>query len=218
MKKEKGKKGKGKKEEKIKKKGILSLVITLVVVIIIIGFAIFYIYNYVNKYKVKKYQYNGFDFVKNGNFWITQIVSNNTLYTIELRYGPRDLKEVNVTGNPIDWLKLKQKWKVNAAYVTFDPEQKNLTWVAIAASDISTNMAKVLNIIPVAACTKNATQACYNRSIVDCSKRNSLVIFINESNETKLVVDRNCIVVEGNNKNIVKTADRLILGWYCIMR
>ncbi|MBW2999471.1 hypothetical protein KY339_02260 [Candidatus Woesearchaeota archaeon] len=161
----------------------------------------------------KGYLYNGFSFVKQEGLWFTQIQKKGTsnVYNVQLRYGPKELENITIQGNPNEFLDL------TAAYITFDPVGRDLSHVALAASDLSSNMAVVLAITPVPACTKNETGACKDIPTITCDNTKNPVIFIKEDAEAKIIHDDNCITLQGWGMDLVKVVDRLMLGWYGIM-
>src|SRR3989338_3668191 len=102
------------------------------------------------------YLYNGFSFVKVNDQWWTRFerTANGQTYNVQLRYSPNDLKEIPITGDYIYFLRF------NASFVTFDPLGKNLSYVALAASDISQSMVKVFDIAAFPACTQQDNSTC----------------------------------------------------------
>lgn len=159
------------------------------------------------------YLYNGFSFVSIEDSWFTRFKHRGTgqEYSIQLRYGPRELQHVAIQGNASTLL------KYNATYITFDPTGENLSYVALAAADLSLNLHNVLHITPVAACTKNETEGCKNRPIVTCEGQYP-AIMVHSINLTPGVYARgSCIVVRGEGLGLLEAVDRLLLEWYGIM-
>lgn len=158
------------------------------------------------------YIYNGFSFVKVRDTWYTRLKRENTgqPYHIEVRYGPRDIEDVPLTGDYTYLLTF------NTTFITFDPTGKDFPHVALAAADISTNLARVFNITPFAACSKNETAVCASRPIVQC-KQGTPVIFIREDPVPAVVAKGTCITVQGSGFDLVKAANRLLFAWYGIM-
>ncbi len=158
------------------------------------------------------YTYNGFSFVKVRDTWYTRLKRENTnqSYHLEVRYGPRDIEEVQLTGDYTYLLTF------NTTFITFDPTGKDFPHVALAAADISTNLVRVFNTTPFAACSKNETAVCANRPIVQC-KQGTPVIFIREDPVPAVVAKGTCITVQGSGFDLVKAANRLLFAWYGIM-
>ena len=158
------------------------------------------------------YVYNGFSFVKVRNTRYTRLKRENTgqSYHVEVRYGPRDIEEVPISGDYLSLLTF------NNTFVTFDPAGKDFSHVALAAADLSMNMVRVFNMTPFAACTKNETAACVGRPIVHCGG-SAPTIFIKEDPIPAVVAKGRCITIQGTDFDLVKAANRLLMAWYGIM-
>lgn len=175
------------------------------------------------KEKQVSVKYNNFEFNKREGMWHVDLRNRVTdqVFDIPLRYSPYEVDEVEVQGNPSDFLMLKEKYGLNAVYLTFDPEDTNLTTIALGSSELSINLAQVLNIKPIAACANNETEACSKRPIVDCEDDDRLVIYLKgaRENETpKVIEDTNCITLTGHNLDLLKSVDRMLYLWYGIMK
>ncbi len=164
------------------------------------------------------YMYSGFSFVRVNDRWYTQVLPKGatTLYNIELRYSPYDLELVPVEGDVGNFLNMSWDFG-NRTYLTFDPTEENLSYVALAAADITTTLRKVEGIHPTAACTKNDTDACKGAPIVDCSYKGAPIIYINQGNLTAVKLKDNCLVIQGRGLEILKATDKVFLIWHGIM-
>lgn len=158
------------------------------------------------------YIYNGFSFVKVRGSWFTRLQRKNTneSYHLEVRYGPRDVEEIPLSGDYAYLLTF------NSTFITFDPTGKDFPHVALAAADLSTNLVRVFNTTPVAACTLPDEKACANRPIITCTQ-GVPTIFIKEDPVPAVTAQGTCITVQGEDFDLVKSANRLLLAWYGIM-
>jgi hypothetical protein len=156
------------------------------------------------------YVYNRFSFVFVDGLWYTQVQKNKTVWDVPLHFGPKQLENISITGIT------SNKFADNNVYITFDPIGKDLQYVALASAEISLSLTKGFGVFPIAACDKNETDACSNRPIKTCNNQDS-VIYMRQSNQTKVVINGNCVIIEGNDWGIVKATDRLLLNWYKIM-
>ncbi len=158
------------------------------------------------------YLYNGFSFVKVRNTWYTRLKRENSTetYQLELRYGPRDVEEIPLTGDYLYHLSF------NSTFITFDPQGKDFPHIALAAADLSTNLVRVFNITPHAACTQSDDKACLNRPLIQCTQ-GIPSIFIKEDPLSGVTAEGTCITLQGEGFNLVKAANRLLLAWYGIM-
>jgi hypothetical protein len=154
------------------------------------------------------YVYNGFSFVKYQGLWFTQVHIKGTtnLYDIQLHYGPEEVKDIELIGDPSRFLSLP------GIFVTFDPKGKDLAHVAVSAGEFSLVSAQVLNVTPISACTKNETAVCEGIDIVRCFDPYP-VIYLEESDDTGVLVQDNCIRVKGKGMDLLKATDRLLFAW-----
>lgn len=160
------------------------------------------------------YVYRGFSFVWYDNLWFTQMHKPGTdkLYNIQLHFGPRDLEDVELGGG------VEQFTVVPNTYVTFDPTAEPLSYVALAAGELSLNLAVVLNITPVPACTKNQTQACAKLPTINCAQDTvHPIIALEQGGAATVTRDRNCLTLSGKDLELVRAVDRALLLWMEIM-
>jgi len=161
------------------------------------------------------YLYNGFSFVYVDNMWYTQVQrhSDNSLVDIPLHYGPRDLENISISGA------IDKGFQQPIVYITIDPEDRNMNYIALASSELSLNLAKGIGVVPKFACSKNKTDTCKTRPILDCDNTDKAIIYLQQSNNTGSVnLEGNCIEIKGNNWELVKAVDRLLLQWYQVMK
>ncbi|MBI2653510.1 hypothetical protein HYX02_01735 [Candidatus Woesearchaeota archaeon] len=207
---------------------VVSIIIIALLFIGIMAFSIFskqqpktledlHVLNLKGKLKPSQgYVYKGvYSFVTLDGLWYTQLTSpkGKKLYSLALRYSPKDLKEITVEGS------LNTQFFNNQSdfYVTFNPTGKQFSYVGLAVADFNTHMSKVFEKKPIAACDRNETEPCNNRPIVTCEDTNMLVLYIRESERFKVYYNDNCIVVEGNGFDLVKGVDRVLYNLYDIM-
>lgn len=174
--------------------------------------------NYKGKLKKDEgYLYDGvYSFVKFDNLWYAQLVSpkGTRLYNIQFRYGPRDVEKIGIEGS------LDTSLVNNATqyYVTFNPSGQNFSAVALAVGDFNTHMTNIFFKQPIAACDRNETMACTNRSIITCDNTEELVLYVKESDNSRVHFNDNCILVEGNGFDLVKGVDRALYELYGIIK
>jgi hypothetical protein len=159
------------------------------------------------------YIYNGFSFVKNDDFWHTQIKDGNRLYTLTLRYGPNEVEDIPL-GGPLNDTFFADK----EVLIAFDPTREKQKYVGLAAAELSLSLSTAINKQPVAACTKNETLACNERPIVTCEDATRAVIFLDEREPAGVFFEGACIRVQGVGFDLLKAENRLLYQWYGIMR
>tara|TARA_Y100000310_G_scaffold332444_1_gene408034 strand:+ start:9178 stop:9870 length:693 start_codon:yes stop_codon:yes gene_type:complete len=207
-------------DEEIKKhieKKQRKIFLTMVVVIIISLAILFSIRFFFGDEKYPEYTYNGFTFRKIAGLWHTEWQLEDKVYSIHLRYGPRESEDVPVYTTE-EYVELNPS---RTTYLTSDPGY-NKAYVALASSEIALNLANTFGVIPIGACTENGTYpACSTRPIVTCDNTEdseAAVIYIKEDDENKIIVDGNCLTIQGRGEDIVKAADKVIWLWYGIIR
>lgn len=160
--------------------------------------------------------YNGFRFVKIEGLWYTQWQRDEKLYTIPLRFNPADAEKVPTEGI----LNVSLFNKMPELYVTFDlseKEGKNFTMLALASAELSQNLVKAINRYPIAACTNNESDACRERPIIDCDTEGVPVILIREQSPTKVILDDNCMILQGEGMDLLRAVDKVLYQWYGII-
>ena len=132
-----------------------------------------------------------FSFTTDGRY-VININGNKIIFD----YLPNDLKEVNV--------EIIQKDKI---YLLYDPNQEdsNLNYIL---SKLFYNL-RNLDIITNLACNKE--QECPSDiPIKDC---NSDAFYFKKSNLTNIYKENDCVVIEGNDIELNKIADKIILNY-----
>jgi hypothetical protein len=212
------------KEKKAKKKTIkknktkndwVLILVPVVIILVIIGgiFAVKYFFKPEPTYQA--IEYNGFTFVNVSNIWITHMEFNGRDYQLMFKYPPNEVEDIPITYK-LNWFtKLTSERK--QIYITFDPEDDNLGYIALVATDLSRALSRVYNLQPIAACTKNITEACSDRPIKTCDNTSMPVIYLNDDPNTSIIYSENCLTISGEKENIVKATEKVILNWYKII-
>jgi hypothetical protein len=162
------------------------------------------------------YIYNDvYSFVRFDGSWYTQLVSpqGTRLYNIQFRYGPRDVESLRVEGS----LNISKFNDAQEYYVTFSPLGGNFTAMALAAGDFNQHMTTIFFKQPIAACTTNVTAECRFRPTITCDSTDDIVLYLKDSNRSRVLYDDNCITIEGTGFGMVKGVDRVLYGFYDVM-
>ena len=207
---------------------VISISVIILLLVSILAFSIFnkqqpktledlHVLNLKGKLKPEQgYEYKGvYSFIKLDNLWYTQITSpkGSKVYSLALRYSPKDLKDIVIEGN------LNKEFFDNQSefFVAFNPTGKDFSSVGLAVADFNTHMSKVFEKKPIAACDRNETDACRSRPIVTCENNDKLVLYVRESERLRAYYNSNCIVVEGKGFDLVKGVDRILYNLYGVM-
>jgi hypothetical protein len=160
--------------------------------------------------------YNSFKFVKIEGLWYTQWQKDDKLYTIPLRFNPREVENIPVEGE----LDFDIFNSIQDVYITFDlsdEETANFSLMALASTELTQNLVKAINRNPIAACINNESEACHDRPIISCDDNGVPVIFIREQSPTKLILDDNCMILQGEGMELLKVVDNVLYKWYGII-
>ena len=207
---------------------IISIAVIVLLFIAVLAFSVFYkqqpktledlhVLNLKGELKPEQgYVYEGvYSFVTLDNLWYTQLTSpkGTKIYSLALRYSPRDLKDIVIEGNlDKDFFDQQSEF-----FVTFNPTGREFSYIGLAVADFNTHMSKVFEKKPIAACDRNETEPCKNRPIVTCEDKDKLVLYIKESERFRAYYSNNCIVVEGDGFDLVRGVDRILYNLYNIM-
>jgi hypothetical protein len=160
----------------------------------------------------ESYEFNGFLFEKQGPLWVTNIKWGGEYLRIPMHYGPTDTKHITLAG------RLNDTFNEGPLYITFEPDADNVSSMAIAAAELSLNLAQGINRSLVAACSRNVTEACATRPIVDCRDTDKAVIYLKENDVPFIKLEDNCIVIYGKGNDLLKGVDRLLMFWYGVVQ
>ena len=183
---------------------------------ILCAFSIGFFYVRQKSLSANQYYYNGYKFVRYGNFWNMTIKNGYLEDQWVLRYSPKELLDIPVIGNMSDVFNSK-----NYVYITFNPFDEELSYVALAAGDLSIGLSRFLNKMPIASCTQQDNQGCLNVKIINCSSeehKNEPIIFLNHQAPTMLAFEGNCAIVQGLGFELLRSADLFMLKYYGVMK
>jgi len=143
--------------------------------------------------------------------WFTEWVRQDRQpFTIPFHFNPEQVEDIPLEG------RLSEAFEQGNIYLTFDPDELGLEYVGVAFGELSFSLLQAFEMLPVAACTKNYT-GCENRPIITCDDLDKAVIYVKQSNKTRVLLRGNCAVVEGSGADIIRATDRLLFGMYNIM-
>ncbi len=163
--------------------------------------------------KDRGYMYGDHSIVKNDGLWWADVYVLGTLYKTPLHFGPRDLENVTITGQLND--SFNQQPDI---YVAINPETSD-KYYSLAISELSLNLAKVMNRAPIGACTTENDVVCPERKIVSCANPNGSPTIELEINDTSSIqLQGTCIKITGKEYGLTRAVDRLLYRWYGVMQ
>ncbi len=185
----------------------------IAVAVLVAAAALVFAFRFASQPAQNAIKYNGFLFEYGGGLWNTQWQQEGQLYNLRLHYHPGQVDNISISGG--------EDWNASGKlYITFDPEGKNLSYVALSAAELSLSLYNALGVEPAAACTRNVTDACFSRPIVSCENPpdGSSVIYLKDSGEAGIILDRQCAIIQGTGSELVRASERAIYQWYGIIR
>lgn len=158
------------------------------------------------------YIYGQYSFIFTDGLWWTDIKQEDRWLKVRLHFGPREVSEVKVEGS------LDERFNGgNEVYMAIDPEFGN-KYLTLALSEINLNVVQGIRRKPVAVCTRDNETVCEGRDILNCENtKGKPVIELRYGGEPKITLKGTCILVSGEDYELVKAADRLIWQWYKVM-
>ena len=209
------KKKRTKKKSEIKKNDLVVILIPIIIIALLIGavFAIKYIYK--PKPKIQTLEFHGFIFKNESDIWTTQMQIKDQLYNLMFKYSPYDVENIKINYLPNNFSKLTSMH--NYIYITFDPEDDNLAYIALGAADLGRALTRVYGIKPIAACTKNITEACSNVPIHTCDTTARPVIYLDDDPVQNITYEGNCLTIQGKKDDLLKAVQRVLFEWYKII-
>ncbi|MEM4267793.1 MAG: hypothetical protein QXK37_03085 [Candidatus Woesearchaeota archaeon] len=203
------------KKEDPQLKSARNLIIGLLL-FMIVGIGAFYGYKSYKDSQVadERFTYNYFKVEKRDGIWWTEAQQGKNLFLITMRYSPREVENVTVIG---DVQELRRKW--GFFYITFDPTEEKFADVTMANAEISTKLVQHFGIGVAPGCIKPAPECTQlNVTLVSCENESLPVIFLNQESPPVVKVQGNCIIVQGEESDIIRAADRLMYNLYGIMK
>ncbi|MFC1800622.1 hypothetical protein ACFLYT_01055 [Nanoarchaeota archaeon] len=160
-----------------------------------------------------RYMYNGQKFYKEGDMWHTEIKKENTLWDVELYYGPRELENIPLSGDFTDVFDLDE------VYVTFDPrEQGNLKYLALAVGHLDTSLIKSFRKQITAGCIVNETDACINVPVINCENTDdNVVFFLKTADSPGVTMEDNCVTIQGSEWQLIQATEKFLMKAYGVI-
>lgn len=157
------------------------------------------------------YTYNGYSFVKADGLWWTEVNKFGTRLKIPLHFAPKELEDIKFQGNLDPAFNEGDK-----VYIAIDPNVVSKHYT-LAISELSFNLVKGMDRIPVGSCTEEHP-ACEGREIINCETANGKpVVELALDPEQKIELIGTCIKVSGTEFDLVKGVNRVLYQWYDIM-
>ena len=193
-------------------KGKITVIIILTVIAILI--ILFAVYDAkMRKEAGNNVYYNGYHFMKVGILWSTMVP--NPYYPVwYFHFNPKQVEDIPTEGNMSEEFR-----KARLIYVTFNPRENNLSYVALVTGDLSLDLSKYFNQITRPACTLN-TSDCENVTILTCDEAerdNITTIFLTQGGPAYIKYGKYCITIQGKEKDLVRASEKFMMKYYGII-
>jgi hypothetical protein len=158
--------------------------------------------------------YEGFVFTNFDGIWTTEWQRGGQIYFLDFRHTPDEVIHIPVSGETDIRFQLEQ------VYITIDPQEERMagtSYLALAATELTRKLVTPFERNVSAACTINETDACVGRPIITCDNTNSSVVYLKHSEQTRIVLDGNCVTFEGSGEDLVMAVDKALFQWLGII-
>lgn len=192
------------------KAGIAAVALGILAIIAI--FALLLIFSG-NEEAMGNATYNGFTFEEIEGIWVTEWQIENQTHQLYFRHHPEEVRKVPVRGST------DARFQKPTVYLTIDPSENRSSenaYLVLAAIEMSSKLTFPLDRYVIAACTENSS-LCSDRPIVTCSGTDSAVIYLKQDEEAGVIMDGNCVTVQGSGEEVVKASDKLLFQLLGIM-
>lgn len=156
---------------------------------------------------------NVYVFVKLEGLWYTTVWGKDVKVGVPLHFHPGELKDIPIKGSYNHSLFNQTPH----FFITFDPIGIQLQYVALAIGEFDRNMLAAFDKLPIAACLINETTACHDRPIINCTNTKEPVVYMKQEGDTSIILDDNCITIQGEGLDLIKATDLMLLSFYNII-
>jgi len=197
-------------EDKKKKRNqwIVGVILIFIMIFSTLGFS--FMGNTTEEPDIKKADYNGFEFIKQGDFWFLSNLNNENLDYLVFRHNPNEVEK------SYSLLKYLNEYQNRPLYLFSENREAEL--------EIYTNMNPFVQRIQKA-CLNNTVYG-INRTLNEtmivetdffCNDENLPLkscednfIIITESNKSEIIQKNNCVFIRGSGENLTKLADEFL--------
>ncbi len=173
------------KQEKSRKKNRNQLIVGLILIGVMLFSVIGYSFQGSGGNVNKKIKYNGFEFIKQGDFWVLNINNNNFVF----KYNPEEVEKINEYLTPLNG------YYDQPLYIFSESNAAEL--------EIYRNLNLFVQRIQKA-CPEGEKNCGENDPFKTCKDN---FIIIKESNSSKIYQEENCVFIEGKQEDLVKLSD-----------
>jgi len=188
-------------KERLENEKKKSRLMTIVIVVVLMGSTAAFALTSSNN-SGEKIKYNEFTFIKTDNGWQ---LKNTNLLTMYLPGEVANLTSPNI--NPNDF-------KNNIYFLAMSNSEQNV------ANELNKAFSSVIKKAQLACQEKYENESfCSELPIKNCETETSgLIVEIEETENQSISYEGNCLKINGNEQDLMKSADRIIYSAYSIIK
>lgn len=195
------------REKRIRRQNtIFGIVIAIIMIAGTIGWAI------TSRETEKQQSYNGFKFKNNENFWQTTIKVYGQNFLLQTSFLPQEVESV---ASNLETLSLEKFLGKVVFFVAFSASELQ------AAQELAINLQYFVVRMQMACPSEHANESfCLEKPIKSCDDADldTVIILLEESNETRIDFEKGCLRISGKETEIIKAADKTLFVAFGIMK
>jgi hypothetical protein len=193
-----------KKARKEKKKKILMAIISAIFLISSIAGVVLYRSSPNSNTITLNISNKNYKFTRKENYYSVDLKDK----VINVYNLPYELEYINISNNILNKIN-----ETNVLYFTFNPNEKELTYIDFFRFDLSESLSE-LNKYIINGVTSESEN--YNLPVIDCKNATQFipVIKLKNSNTTKVYEENNCFIIESRGLGFIKIRDKIIYKLY----
>ncbi|MCK5624697.1 hypothetical protein KAI04_02555 [Candidatus Pacearchaeota archaeon] len=138
---------------------------------------------------IDKIKYNGFEFIKQSNFWVLELGNFNFIFT----YNPNEVQEIETEVNFLN------NYYDKPLYISSENSG--------ATSEIVSNLNQIVLRMQNACFDENDCEG--DLPLKTCEDN---FIIIEEKNQTNIIQEENCVFIQGPQENLTQISDEFLFN------
>ncbi len=156
-----------------------------------------------------------YSFVYFNDLWYTRLSNEagTQEFNIPFHYRPDEVDDID----PIGTLNHSNLEAYKNFFMTFDPLDDHLSYIGVAIGETSFVIVQVFGKGVIGSCTNNEVEGCLDRPKVECNSTDAPVFYYASEQETNLLYMNNCVIVAGQQEELIRATDRMLFDLLGIM-
>ncbi len=156
----------------------------------------------------QKLKYNGINFIRSGDNWIVSVSNTQLIFD----YFPEEVEYIIISSELVDRIGTLQ------VDLTYDINDSFKDAIALSIYSLQQNIGAVSNAYLRQGLT---TDNEFNLPVITCDDATEFVpvMYFKQSNETKVYLENDCIIIEADSEiDFLRVKDRLLYGYFDIIK